>query len=72
MPSTEKGHSAIPAAEQELVLASLEPEQLAGLKKHHIPRRHLKGAERFVMFSLRLYLLFMVAVVLYQVFTSVH
>ena len=62
----------ITSSDQELVLASLEPEQLAGLKKHLIPRRHLNGSERFVMWSLRIYLLFMIVVVVYQVLTSVR
>jgi hypothetical protein len=72
MPSTGKGHSLITASDEELVLSSLEPEQLAGLKKHLIPRRHLKGPEKFVMWSLRIYLLFMMVVVVYQVWTSLH
>jgi len=72
MPSKDKGHNAITSSDQELVLASLEPEQLAGLKKHLIPRRHLNGTERFVMWSLRIYLLFMIVVVVYQVLTSVR
>ena len=72
MTSKEKGHSAITSSDQELVLSSLEPEQLAGLKKHLIPRRHLKGPEKFVMWSLRIYLLFMIVVVLYQVWASAH
>jgi hypothetical protein len=55
-----------------MVLSSLEPEQLAGLKKHLIPRRHLKGPEKFVMWSLRIYLLFMIVVVIYQVWASLH
>jgi hypothetical protein len=33
-----------------------------GAKKHHIPRRHLEGPELVVLWSLRLYLLFMMAV----------
>ena len=53
--------------ERELILSSLERDQLAGLKKREIPRRHLKGPELLVLWSLRIYLLFMVAVVLYQV-----
>lgn len=53
--------------ERDLILSSLEHDQLAGLKKHDIPRRRLKGPELFVLWSLRLYLLFMLAVVLYQV-----
>ncbi|MGA2482870.1 MAG: hypothetical protein ABSF92_07120 [Candidatus Acidiferrales bacterium] len=72
MPSKDKGHSAITSSDQELVLSSLEPEQLAGLKKHLIPRRHLRGLEKFVVWSLRIYLVFMMAVVLYQVWTSLH
>ena len=62
----------ITSSDQELVLASLEPEQLAGLKKHLIPRRRLNGTEKFVMWSLRIYLLFMIVVFVYQVFTSVR
>jgi hypothetical protein len=57
---------------RQLVLSSLEPEQLARLKKHLIPRRHLSGLEKFVMWSLRIYLLFMVVVVIYQVWASLH
>ena len=72
MPSKEKGHTAITSSDQEMVLSSLEPEQLAGLKKHLIPRRHLNGTEKLVMWSLRIYLLFMIVVVVYQVLTSVH
>jgi hypothetical protein len=72
MPSKDKVHSAITSSDQQLVLSSLEPEQLARLKKHLIPRRHLKGPEKFVMWSLRIYLLFMMVVVVYQVWTSVH
>ncbi len=72
MPSKNKGHSPIASTDQELVLSSLEPEQLTGLKKHLIPRRHLRGLEKFLMWSLRIYLLFMIAVVIYQVFTSPH
>ncbi len=53
--------------ERELILSSLERDQLAGLKKHEIPRRRLKGPELLVLWSLRIYLLFMLAVVLYQV-----
>jgi hypothetical protein len=72
MPSKDKGHNAITPADQELVLSSLEPEQLAGLKKHFIPRRQLSGLEKFVMWSLRIYLLFMMVVVIYQVWASLH
>lgn len=52
---------------QELVLSSLEPDQLAALKKKPIPRRHLRGFEKLLLWSLRIYVLFMVVVVIYQV-----
>ena len=72
MTPKDKVRETITTSDQELVLASLEPEQLAGLKKHLIPRRHLKGPEKFVMWSLRIYLLFMMVVVVYQVLTSLQ
>ena len=72
MTPKEKVQSAITSSDQEMVLSSLEPEQLAGLKKHLIPRRHLKGPEKFVLWSLRIYLLFMIVVVIYQVWASTH
>jgi hypothetical protein len=72
MTPREKGPGSITSSDQQLVLSSLEPEQLALLKKHLIPRRHLKGPEKFVMWSLRIYLLFMMVVVVYQVWTSLR
>jgi hypothetical protein len=72
MPSRDKERSSITSVDQQLVLSSLEPEQLAGIKKHLIPRRHLRGFEKFVMWSLRIYLLFMMSVVLYQVWANLH
>ena len=72
MPSEDKGHSSISSADQELVLASLERDQLAGLKKRLIPRRHLRGPEKFVLWSLRIYLFFMMVVVVYQVWIGTH
>jgi hypothetical protein len=72
MPSKDKGHISITSSDQELVLSSLEPEQLTGLKKHNIPKRHLRGLEKFVLWSLRIYLLFMMVVVIYQVWSSLH
>jgi hypothetical protein len=57
-------------SDQSWVLSSLEPDQLANAKKHPIPRRHLKGPELLILWSLRLYLLFMMAVVGYQVWIA--
>jgi len=52
------------------VLSSLEHDQLVRAKKHHIPRRRLKGAELVVLWGLRIYLFFMMAVVFYQIWTA--
>jgi len=60
----------ISSSEQRLVLSSLEHDQLARAKKHFIPRRHLKGLELLVLWGLRLYLLFMMAVVGYQAWVA--
>jgi hypothetical protein len=57
-------------SDQSWVLSSLEPDQLANAKKHPIPRRYLKGPELLVLWALRLYLLFMMAVVGYQVWIA--
>jgi len=44
----------ISSADETLVLASLEHDQLVGAKKHLIPRRHLKGPELVILWSLRI------------------
>jgi hypothetical protein len=53
-----------------LVLSSLEPGQLARAKKQPIPRRRLKGFELLILWTLRLYLIFMIVVVAYQVWIA--
>src|ERR1700733_14743690 len=60
----------VSTADQTLALSSLEHDQLANAKKHPIPRRHLKGPELLVLWSLRIYLLFMMTVVAYQVWLA--
>ena len=60
------------AADRNLVLSSLEHDQLVRAKKHHIPRRILKGPELAILWALRVYLLFMMAVVVYQAWTAAH
>ena len=57
-------------SDQDMVLSSLEHDQLVRAKKHFIPRRILKGPELVVLWGLRIYLLFMMAVVFYQVWTA--
>jgi len=70
MTPKDKEHAAISASDQELVLGSLERDQLAGLKRQPIPRRRLRGSETLAIWSLRIYVVFMMIVVLYQVLTS--
>jgi hypothetical protein len=60
----------IDRSEQELVLSSLEVDQLAAVKKQDLPRRRLSAPEKAVLWSLRIYVLFMVAVVLYQIWAG--
>jgi hypothetical protein len=70
--SSGKDDSSIDPSEQTLVLLTLEPDQLAEAKKQRVPRRRLKGAELLVLWALRIYLLFMIAVVIYQAWSGVH
>jgi hypothetical protein len=54
------------AAEQDLVLSTLEHDQLVTAKRQRIPRRRLKGTELAILWALRLYVVFMMFVVAYQ------
>lgn len=51
------------------VLDSLEPEQLTAARQQ-FARRSLKGPEILLLWALRVYLFFMLAVVVYQIFSG--
>jgi hypothetical protein len=53
------------------VMAALEPDQVISTKeKHHFARRKFSSAEMLLFWALRIYLIFMVGVVIYQIWTS--
>jgi hypothetical protein len=55
------------------VMTALEPDQLIFAKEHHhCPRRRLKVTEMILFWALRIYLVFMVGVVVYQIWTGVR
>jgi hypothetical protein len=56
----------------ELVTHVLEHDQLSQAEKRPVPRRQLSGPVLLVLWSLRIYLLFMIAVVIYQIVLSMR
>lgn len=60
-------------AEIDSVITALEPDQIISAKDHHhVPRRKLTRKEMVLFWALRLYLVFMVGVVFYQIWSGVR
>jgi hypothetical protein len=62
----------ITEADAGFVLSTLERDQLVVAKNVSVPRRRLRGGELAVLWALRIYLLFMMAVVFWQAWTAVR
>jgi hypothetical protein len=71
MPGTEISLNS-PESTNLSVLASLEPDQLTQAKRQRLPRRRLKPSEVVLLWTLRIYLLSMIGVVVYQLWTFVR
>jgi len=55
------------------VMTALEPDQIIFTKEHHhCPQRQLTRIEMVLFWGLRIYLVFMVGVVVYQIWTGVR
>jgi hypothetical protein len=67
-----RGHEHITEADAVFVLSTLEHDQLVVAKRAAVPRRKLRGRELAVLWALRVYLLFMMAVVFWQAWTAVR
>ncbi len=64
-------HGEVSGDELTSVMSALEPDQLISSKeKHHCPRRKLTGGESVLFWALRVYLVFMLGVVVYQIWTA--
>ena len=62
----------IESADAAKVVESLEAGQLASARAVHYPRRKIKTGESVLLWSLRIYLLFMLGVVLVQIWQATH
>ncbi|MGB6385727.1 MAG: hypothetical protein WBD25_03680 [Terriglobales bacterium] len=67
-PSTETSREELAS-----VITALEPDQIISTKEHHhCPRWRLTRTEMMLFWALRIYLVFMVGVVVYQIWTGMR
>ena len=62
----------VSAQDSAWVMQSLEAGQLSSARAKHYPRRPLKPSETILFWGLRIYLLFMLGVVIYQAWAAAH
>jgi hypothetical protein len=72
MTPTEPHNIDVSPAAKDMIMSALERDQLAGMKKRILPKRKLTGVEVAVLWSLRVYLVFMVVVVVYKMWFVPH
>lgn len=60
----------VSAADAGFVLSTLDHDQLVGTKHALLPRRQLSRGELLIVWALRVYLFFMMAVVFWQAWTA--
>jgi hypothetical protein len=65
-------HEHVSDADTGFVLSTLEHDQLVAAKREPIPRRRLRGWQLALVWSLRVYLVFMLLVVFWQAWTAVR
>ncbi len=70
MTPTEAHAIKVSSAAKDMVMSALEREQLTGMKQQILPKRKLTGVEVSVLWSLRIYLVFMVIVVVYKMWIA--
>ncbi|MGA8531522.1 MAG: hypothetical protein WB622_17515 [Acidobacteriaceae bacterium] len=68
--SEEEQH--ITGAAADWIRATLEPDQLSRAKKTPVPRRALTSGELALLWTLRVYLIFMLVVVFWQAWLAVR
>jgi hypothetical protein len=65
-------HEHASLAETSLVLSTLEHDQLVAAKREPVPRRRLRGWQLALVWTLRVYLIFMMVVVCWQAWLAVR